>query len=122
MDSALYGVPVDLDLTHFHAASCIQVAIGEHQIQFHFHPSASVSVEGRWELRDGDGQVIDQSMEHIERPTYQIHRIVSQAVVDTFVKAPTSFGLVFNNNLTLEVFDDSTQYESCTISPTGVII
>ncbi|MGI9497825.1 MAG: hypothetical protein ACR2NK_17345 [Mariniblastus sp.] len=118
----MYGVPSDLDLSHFRAGTCIQIAIGEFQIQFHFDPSGTIAVEGRWELRDPGGQIIDQSMEPSDRDSYQVHCIVGKSVATTFVNAPKSFGLKFDNDYTLEIFDDSEQFESCQIAPTGVII
>jgi len=118
----MYGVPVDLDLSHFREASCIQVAIGEFQIQFHFHPTGSISIEGRWELRDANGQIVDETMDNKDRTAYRIHRILGQSVRATFVNAPQSFGLRFENDYVLEVYDDSEQYESCQIAPAGVII
>ena len=118
----MYGVPADLDLSRFHGASCIQVAIGEFQIQFHFHPSGSISVDGRWELRDPDGQIADETKETKDRTTYRIHHILGKSVRETFVNAPRLFGLRFENDYVLEVFDDSEQYESCQIAPTSVII
>ena len=81
-----------------------------------------MSVEGRWELRDPDGQIIDQTMEPTDRDSYHVHRILGQTVATTFVNAPMSFGLKFGNGSVLEIFDDSEQFESCQISPTGVII
>ena len=118
----MYGVPADLDLSHFQGGTCIQVAIGEHQIQFHFQPEATISIQGRWEVRDGEGQLVDQSAVHGERDKYRVHRILGQSVVDSSVSTPTSFALTFENNHVLEIFDDSEQYESCQLSPSGVII
>ena len=118
----MYGVPPDLDLSDYQDAACIQVAVGEFQIQFHFQPAATVYVEGRWELRDGQGQLIDQSVENHKRNSYQIHRILGQTVVASFVSAPASFGLRFANDYVLEVFDDSQEYETSQLSPSGVII
>ena len=118
----MYGVPSDLDLSHFQAGTCTQLAIAEFQIQFHFHPSGSISVEGRWELRDPGGKIIDRSMEPPDRDSYKLHRIVGKSVDTTFLNAPDSFGLIFNNGYTLEIFDDSQKFETCQIAPTGVII
>ena len=67
----MYGVPLDLDLSKFKAATLIQIAIGEHQVQFHFHPEGSISVEGRWELRNASGALVDQSTKtNAEREMY----------------------------------------------------
>jgi hypothetical protein len=53
----MYGVPTDLDLSFLHGALLIQVCLGQHQVQFHFHPTGSIAVEGGWELRDAAGGV-----------------------------------------------------------------
>ena len=118
----MHGVPVDLDLSHFSEASCIQIAIGEFQIQFHFSPTGSISVDGRWELRNPDGHVMDETMKNQNRVTYRIHQLLGQPVRETFVNPPKSFGLRFENGCVLEIFDDSDQYESCQIAPAGVVI
>lgn len=55
----MYGVPPDLDLSHFKSGVLIQLCIGEFEPQFHFHPSASISGEGKWELRDETGLLVD---------------------------------------------------------------
>lgn len=120
--SSIYGVPIVLDLSHFQSGTCKQIAIGEFQIQFHFHPSGTISVEGRSELRDPGGQIIDRSMEPPDRDSCKLHRIVGKSEDTTFLKAPDSFGLIFDNGYTLEIFDDSQQFEKCQSSPAGVII
>ena len=86
--ASMYGVPSDLDLSHFRSGTCIQIAIGEFQIQFYVHPLGSISVEGRWELRNPGGQTIDQSLEPSDRDSYRVHRIIGKSVVTTFVNAP----------------------------------
>src|SRR6266566_2893475 len=54
-----YGVPADLSLKRFVGATLIQIALGEFQIQFRFQPDSEIAVEGRWELRDHAGQLVD---------------------------------------------------------------
>ena len=46
-------------LLHLRGMQLIQVAVGQYQLQFHFHPPGNVSVEGRCELIDNSGTVID---------------------------------------------------------------
>jgi hypothetical protein len=118
----MYGVPADLDLSHFRDATCIQVAIGEFQVQFLFYPTGSISVEGRWELRRPDGRIVDRSRPLEDRVSYRIHRILGHSVRESFVRAPQSFGLRFENGYDLEIFDDSEQFESCQLLPMGIII
>ena len=73
-------------------------------------------------LRDAAGAVVDQAVPNDSRESFCLHLLLAQSVVDCNVVAPTSFLLKFNNGPTLEVFDESTQYESCQLSPSGVII
>jgi hypothetical protein len=116
----MYGVPTDLDLGYLHGATLIQVCLGEYQLQFHFHPKGSISVEGRWELHDAAGELIDRLYDGMERPAYQLHRLLGQAVVGTEVAAPVSCALRFQKGEVLRLFDDSQQYESFQID--GVIV
>jgi len=50
------GMSADLDLSFLLGAELIQVCLGVWQVQFHFHPPASVAVEGDWELSDDGGR------------------------------------------------------------------
>ena len=54
----MYGVPSNLDLTFLHNAELIQVCLGAHQVQFHFHPKGSLYVMGKWELSAEDGVLV----------------------------------------------------------------
>jgi hypothetical protein len=56
----VYGVPANLDLTRFIDATLEQICLGEYQIQFHFDPVVSISVEGDWKLQGPAGNVVDQ--------------------------------------------------------------
>ena len=77
----MYGVPADLNLKFLHQAELIQLCLGLYQLQFHFHPAGSISVEGAWELRDAAGVVIDVSHNVPDRPPYQLHRLIGHRVV-----------------------------------------
>ncbi len=118
----MYRVHRNLDLTAFHGATCIQIAIGEFQIQFHFHPLGSISIDGRWELRCADGTKVDQAIENKDREAFRVHKILGKSVRESFVNSPTSFGLRFENGCELEIFDDSCHFESCQIGPNDIVI
>jgi len=118
----MYGIPADLDLTFLNGAELIQVCLGCHQVQFHFHPAGSISVHGGWELRDEAGVLLDQSQDGPDRPPYQLHRLLGRAIVGTDVSAPKSFALRFAGGDTLRMFDDSGEFESFEIQPTGIIV
>ena len=117
----MYGVPVDLDLGFLHGAVLVQVCLGQYQVQFHFHPVGSISVEGGWELRDAAGVVIDRRHDGPDRPPFQLHRLLGRRVAGSEVSAPAWFALRFEGGEVLRVFDDSPQYESFQIAPSGVI-
>ena len=123
----MYGVPDDLDLTGFHGATLIQIALAEHNLYFHFQdtdagPLRSILVEGGWEVRAADGEVLDQVQAHAAREYYRVHRLLGQSVVSSSVDAPRSFALRFGSGLELRVFDDSEQYESFSIQPGDVFV
>lgn len=118
----MYGVPADLDLAFLHGAVLIQVCLGQWQVQFHFHPAASISIEGRWELLDTAGVRIDGAHDTSERPPYQLHRLLGQRIASSEVAAPKWFALRFDGGEVLRVFDDSEQYESFSIQPGNIFV
>lgn len=123
----MYGVPSDLDLTGFHGATLIQIALAEHTIQFIFQPPLprplhTIMVEGSWEVRDADAAVLDRVQEHTSREVFRIHKLLSRDVVSSSVEAPRSFTLRFDSGYELEIFDDSKQYESFSIQPGDVFV
>ena len=117
----MYGVPADLDLAFLHGAELMQVCLGQHQIQFHFNPPGSISVEGGWELLDAAGVRIDGRQNRLDRPPYQLHRLLGRRVTGSEVSAPEWFALWFQDGEMLRVFDDSPHYESFQIEPGGII-
>ena len=76
-------------------------------------------MEGRWELRNTEGDLVDATEEHKDRDSYHIHRIMDVPVVGARIDPPRSFSLHFGNDLSLTVFDDSEQYESFSIHLDG---
>jgi len=123
----VYGVPVDLDLSGFHGATLIQIGVAEHTLHFVFQPPLpnplhSIMVEGGWEIRDTDGTILDRVQEHASRDVYRIHKLLSRDVISSVVDAPRSFTLRFDSGHQLQVFDDSTQYESFSIQPGDVFV
>jgi uncharacterized protein DUF6188 len=118
----MYGVPQDLSLQGFHGATLTQVAIGEFQIQFHFEPAGEIAVEGRWELRDQSGCLVDHAEENSSRDVYRVHQLLGRQVTASRVDAPDSIALVFDGGQTLTVFDSSVTHESFTIQPGDVVV
>jgi len=120
----MYGVPADLDLARFKGSTIVSLGIGEFSIQFQFHPASTISAEGKWELRDSAGVLIDEGDgESIaERESLHLHRIVGKTVESYSVSAPDSFSLRFGSGHTLTIFDDSKQYESFSVQPGDIYV
>ena len=118
----MYGVPADLDLSFLNGTVLVQVCLGQFQVQFHFHPIGSISVEGGWELLDSAGERIDCRYDSPGRPPYQLHRLLGGRVVGTELSAPDWFAVRFQGGEVLRVFDDSKQYESFSIQPGEICV
>ena len=118
----MYGVPANLDLSRFVGATLIQLGVGEFQIQFHFHPDSSISVEGRWEVRDSTGVLGDKAKENAQRTGLYIHFLLGRKIGQYTVDAPRSFSLTFETGHKLTVFDDSREYESFSIQPGDIFV
>lgn len=119
----MHGVPKDLNLTRFHGATLIQVAIGEFQQQFIFsNPELHISVEGAWAIRNAAGVTVDRSQANDQRDSFKVHLLLGRSIVKSEVDSPRSFTLSFDNGWTLTVFDSSAQYESFSINPGNVYV
>jgi len=118
----MYGVPAGLSLERFLGAILVQVGLGEFQIQFRFHPEGEIAVEGRWELRDQAGRLIDHGQDTADRESYRVHHLLGRKVTGTRVDAPRSIALEFDSGHRLEVFDSSEEYESFTIQPGDIVV
>jgi hypothetical protein len=115
-------IPADLDLSNFPEAILIQVALGEFQVQFNFHPGGTISVEDRWEVIGQNGKLIDRSMANSERESCRLHKLLGQQVKDFHVSAPNHFDILFANGLALRIFASSDGLESSSIEPGNVIV
>ena len=118
----MYGVPANLPLKRFINVELNQIALGQFQIQFHFAGAGSISVESKWELRNIEGEIVDQEIDHTSRQDYRVHYIIDQKVVSYDINPPSSFTLHFKNGFSLTIYDDSEQYESFSIHPDNMYI
>jgi hypothetical protein len=121
----MYGISPNLGLSQFEGAVLIQLCIGEFQLQFHFHPVGSISVEGKWELRNSAGLLIDgaeREAPYSQRGVFHAHVLLGRSVHAQSVDGPRSFSLQFDSGHTLTVFDDSDKYESFSIQPGNVFV
>jgi hypothetical protein len=120
----MHGVPPNLDLSPFHDAMLERVDLGCFILHLRFagNHQPSISIEGDWELRGPDGEVMDHQMEPATRDAYRLHVLLMKTVVSSEVTAPESFLLRFDSGHTLRVFDRSTKYESFSIQPGNIYV
>jgi len=116
------GVPKDLPVNRFVGDFLTQVSVGMDGIHFHFGKAGTISVGGKWELRDGASTLIDKAMEHAQRDAYRIHGIFNADVTGASIDPPRSFSLTFSTGHVLTVYDDSKQYEAFSIQPGNIFI
>jgi hypothetical protein len=115
----MYGVPADLPLQPFVGKELNQIGLGRFQLQLHFSGTGSIFIEGRWELHDPSGILLDAEKEHAERDSYRIHRVLDLPVARFEIDPPRSFTLVFEPSYRLTVFDETPQYESFSLHMKG---
>ena len=91
--------------------------MGRFQLEFRFYNAGRITVEGRWELRDPTGAIVDQSSWDTEeqvlaRDMYRIHKIIDVPVSRYSIDTPRSFTLFFENGYALTIYVDPTGSES----------
>ena len=73
-------IPQDLDLSPLSGLEVIQVAIGQNEVILQFHPVGAIRLEGAWMLKDKEGSLVDQSLEHSERDAWRIHKVIGRKI------------------------------------------
>ena len=118
----MYGVPADLDLSRFKNATLIQLRVGQFDVQFCFENRTTVSVEGKWELWDATGSLVDATKPNRERTALYLHILLGRRVCEWSLDAPRSFSLKFDSGHLLTIFDESRDYESFSIQPGDIFV
>lgn len=110
----MYGVPPDLDLSRFHGATLLEIAVGAFQVRLRFEQPLEVAIEGDWEVHERDGAISSS----IDR----LRTVVGKSVISTEVRAPRSIVLDFDGGTRVEIYDSAEHYESFSIEPGPVIV
>ena len=113
----MYGLkPTDIDhLAHLRGATITQICVGPADIQFNFHPRGNVSIQGRCELLDANGGIIEVWEGTTRSGMFRFPDILMVPVSEVLIESPKSFLLRFENRLTLRVVDNSEHYESFSV-------
>ena len=112
----MYGVPLDLPIERFVGDSLTQIRIGIDGVHFAFNQTGIIGIFELWKLHDADGKMINRTQEHCDRHYYRIHVLLNADVTDFSINPPYSFTLKFSTGHQLTIYDDTSQYESCTIN------
>lgn len=115
----MYGIPKNLRLERLIGQEFNFIGLGRFQIQFHISSLVAIHVEGRWELRDSTGALVDSQQDHAERSAYRLHCIIDVPITRFALDAPRSFTLFFKSAHSLTIFDDAERHESFSIHFTG---
>ena len=76
----------------------------------------NIGIGGEWILADSSGSVIDESVEHSERKSYQVHVLLGQRLTAYAVVSETKLNLLFGSGHCLSLIDNSKIYDSVTIA------
>jgi len=116
----VYGIGKQLDLSFLRNLEVIQTRIGLYQVQFAFTEDVCLSVEGRFRYSSG-GEAIDW-LPGATKAASAVVNLLGSTVTDVRVPNVETLELSFSNGDSLEVFDNSKEYESFTITRPGVTI
>ncbi len=110
----MHRIPKGLDLSPLVGLEITSLSIGQHEVILRFHPEGSVRMEGAWTLKDKKGIIIDESMEHADRDSWRIHKLLGSKIAKCVVRDGQHLDVHFDDYV-LEIEDDSDHYETFAI-------
>jgi hypothetical protein len=117
----MYGLRSDTNLNFLKGATLIQVCFGPHDLILNFTENVSISIYSA--VSFGATGANPPRHTAYDQVSQGILRLLNKAVLDVGWTPDGMVSLTFEGNGVLEMYDDSTQYESYTIaSPSGLIV
>jgi hypothetical protein len=123
----MHGVPKELDLTKIKGNFLSHIAIYQYQVSFcFFEPIISITAEGKWELKDAKGELIDgpskanEDFDYAKHKAFYCTQVLGKVVKEVNVSPPNSFSLRFETGHVLTFYDDLGPYERINIQPDGI--
>jgi hypothetical protein len=109
----MYGLPTGLNLSFLHERSLLQLWVGLHEFILNFDQGVSITVTSSigFELSDGPYRRYEDFREAVGIAATLLNERVTLAQG----KSDGTLCLEFGDHRRVDVFDDSTQYESYTI-------
>jgi hypothetical protein len=115
----MYGLKSDdlRHLEHLRGEDAIQIVVGEFQIHFAtgLKSNGGISVEGRCELLDASGRIVDVWDRGQRSTQFQFFDLLGKTIRDVEIDSEKSFVLTIADGSKLRVVDDSDQYESFSV-------
>lgn len=117
----MHGVPQDLDLSAFVGREVIQVALGPHDVQLNLHPSGSISIEGRLELYQDTGDLIEAGAPNEVTPSTSLGALIGCIIAEAIPEPPSAVRFRFGSGYVLRLIDDSDSCESFVLHPGPIV-
>ena len=88
-------------------ATLVQIGVGENDLQFRFHSSVVLSVEGRCDLLADSDTVVDFWDRGLHSDSFRFLQLLGLAVLEVVIDSPKSFKLAFSQRRWVRVIDNS---------------
>jgi hypothetical protein len=88
------------------------VGVEEYQLDFGFNQQGSLSVQGRCELLEDSGAIIDVWDTGARSEGFRFLELLGKTVTTVVIDSSKSFTLTFSDGRCLRIIDNSDQYES----------
>jgi hypothetical protein len=117
----MYGLASGTNLDFFKGKTLLQACFGPHDLILNFDEGVSISIYSSLAVGPrGTNLVRDSAFETVSQ---EILRLLNKQVTEVSWTQSGTFSLTFEGNNLLELYDDSPNYESYTISSSiGLLI
>ena len=105
----------NLDLGFLVGLEVTQICVGQNELILRCHPIGAITIEGEWRLLNTEGVEVDQRIDHSERETSRIHKLLGERIDEYKIVSDRLLELRFSGGWVLLVEDSSDQYESFSI-------
>ena len=93
-------------------AQIIQIGVGEYQVNFDLHKGGTIAVEGRCELIDPSGKLVDAWDRGTRSREFRFLDLLGRVITDVAIDTQKSFVVTLDDSSRLRIVDNSDQYES----------
>ena len=106
-----------LNIDHFIGDELAGVTIFPHTLSLQFESDNIITILSKWSIIDQNNSTIDSGDAEKHNSSMKIHRLLQSKIENYSIVEPEELHIKFSNGLSLVLYDDSDQYESCSFSP-----